>query len=231
MADGFGAALLSLSGSKESIRGAAEFFETHSGHAQALASLLCTRAVDAVHGVDVFTARQRLLFVANDAVFAAQRRADGSVLAALQVALPPLFALSFEAARGAEDVLKMASLLEFWRTRGVVDAAVAAQLHACLAPRLSAVAAPPLDSLPPPLHTLPPPLPPPPPPHAPPPVLAGALAFRAGVIPSLVRKRRAPPYTPLALEDVLSPAEVPHAAEAYLAARLERFAEDLQHGG
>jgi hypothetical protein len=238
LAHGFAAALAVLSGSKESIHGAALLFESApESAAPSLAAVLCARAAE----LQEHAGRLRLVYVANDVLFAAQRRAQlhSGSLPALHAALPTLLRLTAELAPDAAAAAKLLTLVEFWSSHAVVDAPCAAVLRAC-------VAAPPQQGQPS-VSPLPPPPPPPPPlpsyaavsgtPAAAQLQLATEPSFSAGLIGPLVRQRRSQaadaPYTALARADISTAAaeQLPAVAEEYLSARLARFYEALQRGG
>jgi hypothetical protein len=214
LATGFAAALAVLNGSKESIHGAAQLIlHAPEWAAPSLCAQLCARAAE----LQEHAARLRLVYVANDVLFAAQRgaqlHAPGASLSALLHALPTLLRLTAELAPDAAAAAKLVTLVEFWRSHGVVDGQCAAVLHA-------SVAAPPqyaVTSAPAPAQ------------------LTTEPAFPAGLIGALVRQRRQGSHAADVPYTVLAPADVAvdqtHAvAEEYLSARLTRFYDELQRG-
>jgi hypothetical protein len=221
MTEAFVAALHSLTGAARSIKAAADWFEHAPARAPALSSALCAHAASEPS----FDVRLRLVYVANDVLFASQRKGlnDGGVRDALAARLPHLLSSASAAAADAASRSRLAMLVDFWVERGVVDAEAAHALHACVAAQPAVPAAPQSAVLPhsaqaaPPLGQAPAPDP----------------QFAAGVLPALVRRRRGtPPYTPLSREEVGMPActSACRDMEAYHNVRVDWFYERLAAG-
>ena len=147
MAEPFAGVLRALNGSRESIQSAADWFEQAPGLAPALAAVLQAHAAE-LQGPECFVSRLRLVYVANDALFSAQRRASDVCRQTLQQSLPLLLRLAAAAAQDPPSLAKLTTLIDFWASRGVVDGAVAAGLHACVASAAAQSPAPAVPILP-----------------------------------------------------------------------------------
>lgn len=223
-AQSFARVLAGLTGTKESISGAAQLFLASGPHeAASLVAALCARGAEINRGD--FTARLRLVYVANDALFAVASSAQHAVhAAALRNALPTLVALAADGAPDAAASARLTALTDFWSARGVVDAHLADTLRAACARH----GAPPLPAAE--RSILPQPLPgtTPQPPAVP---LAHDSSFPpVGAIPALVRRRRAAgatgAYTPLTVQDA-SDVTFARPCSDYITSRLDRFYEEL----
>jgi hypothetical protein len=190
----FTSVLHALTGAKDSIKGASAGLVADLTRSQLLvqhARGLATQAGD-------FQALQRLVFVANDALFslASSRQAPDAPLLA---ALPTLLALA-AAAGTDEERGKLVQLCGFWKQRGLVDDLTAARLSAACLPQANLDDGPPADD----------------------------VYCAVGALPLLVRARGSQaPYTPLSREVVMAaPLSVP-SEPAYIQSRLQKFYEDL----
>ena len=196
----FTAVLQALTGAKESIKGASAAL---AANLQPRSQLLVLHARGLASQAGSFPALQRLVFVANDALFSlasSKQPAPEALLAALSAVLPLAAAATTEEERG-----KLTQLCRFWRERGLVDDSTTARLLAACSPTQAANAQLSLDEAP-----------------------ADDVYCAVGALPLLVRARGAvAPYTPLSREAVMAaPLAVPF-EPAYIQSRLSKLYEDL----
>ena len=190
----FTVVLHALTGAKDSIKGASAAL---AASLEPRCQLLVLHARGLASQAGSFQALQRLVFVANDALFslASSKHAPEPLLAAL----PILLALA--AAAGTDDErVKLTQMCGFWKQRGLVDDATAARLLAACSPQATLDDAPPADDVYCSVGALP--------------LLVRARGAQA-------------PYTPLSREAVMAaPLAVP-SEPAYIQSRLQKFYEDL----